>query len=340
MKPPAMPKRKHERGVVIIWTAFFLLFMLGFVAIGIDVSKLMATRTQLQNTADAAALAGASAVNFKNGTVVQDSAVVRAQLTASRNKAFVNTPEPVTLVAADVSFPAPNEVKVVVRRTAAGDGSVVTHVAQVLGITSLDMSATATARVDTTGTPCDGLVPMAPVNADPSGWFDPDCSKEYDLKVGAGDGEQGNYELLDFPPCAEGACQDVGGGGAEVRCLAENGFGCCMSIGQEFVLTKPGNTVGPFRQGMQARFDNDTDRREGICYSEYGGNGNRVVRVPIIETFDVSGKKYVRIIAFSAFFIKFRPPGNGTLSGQFVYDVVPGEPGPGKGTLFSIRLVK
>ena len=37
--------RPRERGVVIIYTAFFMLLMLGFVALGIDVSKLMATRT-------------------------------------------------------------------------------------------------------------------------------------------------------------------------------------------------------------------------------------------------------------------------------------------------------
>src|SRR4029450_13005362 len=69
--------RPRERGVVIIYTAFFMLFLLGFVAIGIDVSKLMATRTQLQRTADAAALAGASAVNFTTGTISPDTALIR-----------------------------------------------------------------------------------------------------------------------------------------------------------------------------------------------------------------------------------------------------------------------
>ena len=73
--------RPRERGVVIIYLAFFMLMMLGFVAIGIDVSKLMATRTELQRAADAAALAGASAVDFKTGAIMQDSATVRAQTT-------------------------------------------------------------------------------------------------------------------------------------------------------------------------------------------------------------------------------------------------------------------
>jgi len=333
------PVRPGERGVVIIWTAFFMLFMLGFVAIGIDVAKLMATRTQLQNAADAAALAGASAIDFQNGTIVQDTAVVRAQQTAARNKAFVGAPVSVTLPAGDIGFPAPNEVKVVVRRSAAVDGPVVTHVAQVLGIRSLEVSATATARIEPTSSPCEGLVPMAPIYQE-AGWFDPECGKTYNLKVDSGSGTQGNYQLLDFPPCDEGPCQDAGGGGAAIRCFTHYGYGCCLDLGSEYVLTEPGNKVGPFRQGMQARWDSDSDQNEDICYNKYQGNGNRVVRVPVVETFDVSGKKYVKIMAFTAFFLTQRPTGNGDMVGQFIFDVAPGEPGGGGGTLYTIRLVK
>src|SRR2546425_3739531 len=106
----------RERGVVIIYTAFFLLVLLGFVALSIDVSKLMATRTQLQRAADAAALAGASAVNFKTGAVVQDTAIVRAEATAALNRAFVNESTPVLLTAGDVTFPPHKQREGVARR--------------------------------------------------------------------------------------------------------------------------------------------------------------------------------------------------------------------------------
>lgn len=333
--------RLDQRGVVIIWTAFFLVFMLGFVALGIDVAKVMTTRTQLQNAADAAALAGATGIDLKTGEIIPDTAVVRAQFTAARNKAFVNEPLPVQLLAAEVTFPTPTQVKVVVHRSSTTGGSMVTHVAQVLGITALELSATATAEVDEVSAPCEGLVPMAPIEDTTGPWFDPDCSRTYSLKVDAGSGTQGNYQLLDYPPCEEGPCQDVGGGGAEIRCLAENGYGCCLNLGDEYVATQPGNKVGPFRQGMQARFDADTDRRENICFSEYRGNGKRIINVPIVESFDVNGKKLVKIVAFSAFFIKYRPTGSGDMRGQFVNNIVPGDPGgPTGSTLFSIRLVK
>src|SRR5262252_1075184 len=235
--------RPRERGVVIIYLAFFMLMMLGFVAIGIDVSKLMATRAQLQRAADAAALAGASGVNFKTGVIMQDSALVRAQATASLNKAFANDPLPIQLLAADVSFPASNQVKVIVRRDAATGGPMVTHIAQVLGIKTMNVSATATAEVDTAAAPCEGLVPMAPTV--PPGGFVVDCKTTYVLKSDPnGNPAPGNYQLLDYPPCDEGMCQDVGGGGAAIRCYSQYGYGCCIHAGDTFVWTQPGNKVG------------------------------------------------------------------------------------------------
>jgi hypothetical protein len=331
---------RSQRGVVLVWLTVFFLLILGFAALCVDMAKLMATRTQLQNAADAAALAGASAIQLETGSLDTGLATQRAQATAAENRAFLLNSDPIQLLAGDVSFPTPNHVRVIVRRSPAAGGSMVTHFARVLGIPAIELSATATAYADTVSVTCEGLLPMAPVEPPNSGWFDPDCAKTYELKVGSGDGQQGNYELLDYPACTEGPCAGTNGGAA-IRCLGEHGYGCCLDEGQEFALTEPGNKVGPFRQGMQARFDADTDQREGICYSQYQGNGKRLLHVPVVESFDVNGKKLVRIVRFSAFFIKYRPPGNATLQGQFVHDVTPGGGGQsGHGTLFAIRLVE
>jgi hypothetical protein len=221
----------------------------------------------------------------------------------------------------------------------------VTHIAGVLGITSMAVTATATAEVSPASAACEGIIPMAPIVPDNTTWFNPDCQGnkpvEYQLKVDAGSGTQGNYQLLDFPDCTEGPCGDVnGGGGAAIRCQTANGYSCCVNIGDSFTLTQPGNKVGPFRQGMTQRWDADTDRRENICYSNYTGNGLRVVRVPIVETFDLSGKKVVRIKGLAAFFLTRRPTGTADMWGQFIYDTSPGDPGGNPGTLYTIHLVK
>jgi Flp pilus assembly protein TadG len=338
------PQRHPERGVVIIWTAFFLLFMLGFVAIGIDVAKLMATRTQLQNAADAAALAGASALDMTTGKVVQDTARIRAQAISALNKAFVDGPTAISLSTNDISFPANNRVKVTVRRDANSGGSMITHVAQVIGIKSMDVSATAVAIAESAGAVCEKLVPLGAIEP-PAGGFKTGCANTYNLKIGSGGGgTPGNFQLLDFPPCNEGPCGGLNGGGAEIRCEVANGYSCCINIG-DLIPTMPGNKVGPFMQGLNDRWDSDTDRREGICYTDYHGNGNRIVLVPMFNDWDPNGKKSVKVEGFSAFFLQKKPSGGGgsTLTGQFLYYVAPGGSG-GKGnastTLYSLRLIQ
>jgi Flp pilus assembly protein TadG len=55
-----MPKFKDQRGAVIIVVAIAMLFfMIGFAALAVDVGYLYATKNELQNIADAGALAGA-----------------------------------------------------------------------------------------------------------------------------------------------------------------------------------------------------------------------------------------------------------------------------------------
>lgn len=334
-------RRGPERGVVLIWLAFFMVFMLGFVALGIDASKVMATRTQLQNAADAAALAGASALDLDTGNLMPDTALTRAQLTAARNNAFTDAPTAVQLLGGDVSFPAANEIKVIVRRNPAAGGAMITHVAQVLGIRSLDLSATATAKAERASAVCEGLVPLAPVDS-PADPFVTGCAHTYDLKVGTGGNTSGNFQMLDFPECDEGPCGSIGGGAAQIRCQVANGYSCCIDIG-DMVPTQPGNKVGPFVQGLSDRWSRDTDQRQGICYEDYVGNGQRKVLVPMVESFDVSGKKPVKITGFSCFFLQKKPTGGGsqTLTGQFLYAVAPGGAGGnGAGTIFAIRLIK
>jgi Flp pilus assembly protein TadG len=335
---------RSERGVVIIWTALFLMVMLGFVALGIDVAKLTATRTQLQNAADAAALAGASAIDMTTGDLMPDTATVRAQAIANMNEAFVNGPKGIMLAAGDISFPTSNSVRVTVRRDAGSGGAMLTHVAQVLGIKDIDVQATATAAVEPAGAVCDRILPMGAIEV-PGTPFQTGCAYTYNLKTSAGDiNTPGNFQLLDFPTCAEGPCQGMQGGSNEVRCEVASGYSCCVGVG-EYIDTKPGNSVGPFIQGLQDRWDRDSDRRESICYEEYTGTGDRIVVVPIFEEWDPNGSKPVKVARFSAFFLQRRPGGGGQnagIIGQFLNIVVPGEPGTGtpSGTAYVLHLVE
>src|SRR5262245_7393959 len=113
---PPGSRPRAERGVVIVYLAFFVIVLLGFLALAVDATKLLSTRVQLQRTADAAALAGVSAINLQTGAIDPDTAIVRAQETAALNKAFVDGATPVILAVGDIEFPKPLQVKVTARR--------------------------------------------------------------------------------------------------------------------------------------------------------------------------------------------------------------------------------
>jgi Putative Flp pilus-assembly TadE/G-like len=351
VNPKKRETQRPDAGIAIIYVAVFLLASLWFVSLAIDMGKLMATRTELQNAADAAALAGASAIDPSTGQIVQDVARTRSAATAAANKAFEGNPTPVTIDAQlDVDFPAERQVRVRVHREAATGNPMITHFAQTVGLLSLNVRADATAEAKQLKTVCEGLAPFAPQELPNGQQFSTDCDSEYVLKQSAGNGQQGNYQLLRFPPCNED--DFTGGGGSAIRHYTEYGYQCCEEIGAMLeVETKTGNTVGPLRQALQARFDADGDHRQGICYQDYLANqsnnpnfGKRVFITPIIESFNVNGTSWVKIKGFAAFFLKYRPSGGGQvdITGQFIKYVAPGEFGTGvvNSGIYGIHLVE
>jgi Putative Flp pilus-assembly TadE/G-like len=339
---PTRAKERNEWGAAILYVAVFLLVSLWFVSLAIDVGKVMAARTELQATADAAALAGASAIDPVTGVIVQDTARVRAATFALQNRAYEGVQTPVAIdPEADVSFPSPTQVRVIARRTEATGNPVLLHFAQTLGLPALSVTADATAEAQELTSVCEGLAPFAPVNPPGGVGFFTDCDSSYSLKVGAGNSSNGNFQLLDYPDCNED--DFTGSGGAAIRYYTEHGYQCCIGIGDEMVLTEPGNKVGPLQQALQARWDADTDRTSH-CYEDYTGNGKRVFVTPIVETFDVNGAKHVRIVSFAAFFITARPQGSMAqqgVPGQFIQYVAPGEPGPPADTgIYGVHLIE
>jgi len=294
------------------------------VALAVDVGKVMAARTELQAAADAAALAGASAIDPDTGEIVQDSARVRAAAVAFRNEAYEGVTTPIVIdPAVDVEFPTPNRVRVTVRREDATGNPVVLHFAQTVGIPNLDVRARATAEAQQLTDICEGLAPFAPAQPPNGIPFSSDCDSTYLLKVGAQENQQGNFQLLEYPECNED--DFTGGGASAVSYYIVNGYDCCVGIGDE-IETQPGNEVGPVKTALEDRWDADSDT-ESDCYQTYHGNGSRVFNTPIIETFDVNGKKMVRILGFAAFFLRERPQGsmshNG-VAGQFIKMIAPG----------------
>jgi hypothetical protein len=145
------------------------------------------------------------------------------------------------------------------------------------------------------------------------------CSRRYVIKPE--DGTGGNWGFLDFLQCREGVC---GADRSEqLECQLANGYSCSSGIGS-LVSTMTGARRGALRDGMQARFDSDNDRRQGLCFDQYMGNGRRIVVLPL-TTPPGAGRDAVRILGFAAFFLSAVPDDAGdAVEAEFLHLVVPG----------------
>src|SRR5258708_1521098 len=85
--------RRGERGSILAMSAIGMLSMLLAVGLGVDISNLYLAKNELQNAADAAALAGASALNFDDSGI---HAAVHSVVDVAMNKYQYNN--------ADVAF--------------------------------------------------------------------------------------------------------------------------------------------------------------------------------------------------------------------------------------------
>jgi Flp pilus assembly protein TadG len=87
-----LSQRKNERGNVLAYTVIATLFLFLAVGLGADLSHLYLVKTELQNAADAAALAGASALLLPEADRIP-TAVQRAVDTLNKNKYNFNSEE-------------------------------------------------------------------------------------------------------------------------------------------------------------------------------------------------------------------------------------------------------
>jgi len=152
---------KKQKGAVAIIVAILLVMLLGIAAMAIDIGYLAVTRNQLQNVADASALAAARQMgNMYDKNLVLDIAAIKevAKAVALENVAaqkniIVNNDDIVIGIwnseAKDVdpNIKHPDAVEVTAFRKTGTNGPIFTFFASVLGIDTMSVSATATAAL-------------------------------------------------------------------------------------------------------------------------------------------------------------------------------------------------
>lgn len=177
----------NEHGAVAAMTAIFLVVLLAMAAAALDIGHALVARNELQNTADAAALAGTRSLGliYEGMTPAQQQAytltggdqatiVAAVQTTAVANSA---AGVPININVADIAIGTwnpttrihtptvnqPKAVRVWARRDSSANGAISTFLAGVVGLTSVSVGAVATADMTAVGQTAPGQldVPFA-----------------------------------------------------------------------------------------------------------------------------------------------------------------------------------
>jgi Flp pilus assembly protein TadG len=325
MQKRATETRKRERGSILATSAIGMLAVLLAVGMGVDISRLYLSKAELQNAADAAALAAVSGLNGEAPGITD--AVNRALMVMNKydfNKTGVQITANNVLFAVNLNgdyMPAgqaalsPANIRFVQVTTPELPVGM-SFAALVLG-SSKNLSATATAGFSVSPNEICPWLPAFVLDY-PNAVDKISPGHVYTFRLSPGDDvSPGNYQLL----------APIQSGGSGDREGMANGVNWCVQIGQE-IETKPGVTSGAIRQGINTRFDifaagmdpelspPDTNIAENISYSDYtqkkvvqppshtGIDDRRVVFIPIATALPGGGRDTIVVDRFGVFFLK------------------------------------
>ena len=299
-----------QRGSVSLMVAFVLPVFLGLAALAIDLVYLQVVRNEMQNDADAAALAGAAYFfDGTNATPNWSLATQQAQTTITRNTAagaaltsgtvatgywsLVHTPKVLqALPMVPKAYDAPAIQVNVAKSDMTNGGEVPTFFARYWGIVSRPMQATAVAGLASPGSILPGgLFPMVMsqcmydtywnFNATPAGpKLDPVTGKPYIFKIGS-----------DYPyaTCSSGYWTSLlvtPGSDSVISSLITAGNPVAVSIGQSIRIPS----------GKMNNLYNDVSK----C-SAAGSKTCEYVTIAIVDT--ITSKSFTPIKAFACLHI-------------------------------------
>ncbi len=337
----------------MIMVAVSIVALFAFAVLAIDLSMIMLAKTQLQNAADAAALAGALALGQHEGD--QTIAASEAELIAGLNMAVQDQQRPVLIDAGDISFPEDYKITVATHRTVATNDPVTLHFMSVVDPNignQGEMTARATAAVyPVGGTDC--LKPWC----FPDQWDDADYDSAYDagefydpnvtgykvpddigteitlkLRNASHSPRMGWYYAIDFAPINTGDPVETGGD------PYREWIGYCepymVSVG-DLVQIEPGNMVGPTQQGVQMIIDRDPaaqwDEATGTVVNSAYPTSPRVIKAAVFDPTlgmqtDVNGRDYLTVVKIVAVFLESHDGSD--VIGRFMKTASGGEPCP------------
>ncbi|AZT83228.1 hypothetical protein EHN06_06515 [Marinobacter sp. NP-4(2019)] len=243
-----------QRGAILPMVAISLIAILGMAALALDMSNAHLEKTRLQNALDAAALSAAKVLDQTGNTALAESAghtTFAANLAAPGNAGLgaAASDGSLTLVfefsATLNPFVSATSPPQYVRASVASY-DVAEWFTPVFGFDDLTAAGTAVAGPSTTLEDVCDVVPMMACGTPDEDNYGYSRGEVEQLKIGSGTTSEvgaGNYYLIRL---------DGSQGGDDVRDAAAGKYDACLATDDD-IETEPGNTVGPFVQGINTR---------------------------------------------------------------------------------------
>ncbi len=283
--------RRHlstQEGFVLPVFVVFMTVIIGIGAITLDAGRMYTTKLMLTNISDAAALAGVTSLPANTSEAIA----------IAIEYAVINGADPDRV---DVQIQSNNDRLIVtVTKT------IQLNFAGLFSVGSVDIKASSMAGIGIT---------KKVKGAQPFGIEDAvfEVGQPYVIKL-APDSEtppsSGNFHALALGlPGANTYRQNV-----------EYGYGGWISIG-DMIDTEPGNMDGPTATGIQYRLNLDPYS----TFENFVPSSPRVILIPIIDSFEIDGRKVVRVNGFASFFLEDYNLSSDEIVGRFFERVVPGD---------------
>lgn len=258
---------KSNRGVSLVIVDVSLTVITICAALSVDVGTAAIGRARLSTALDAAALAGAQEFISNRDDI---ESIVRTYVEKNTD----NLREINTTIDTATKVVQVNGIK-----------TQKSFFARILGVDMFNISVTAAAKIENISS-LDGARPLAVVQQDFT------YGELYTLKVGAGDGSTGNF----------GAIALGGSGNTTYRNNLLSGYNGIISVGDQ-IQTEPGNMAGTTETTINQLVHNCTHSPQ-CTYESYNRNCSRIIFLPVVDTLNVNGRSYVKVLGFATFFLE------------------------------------
>lgn len=302
-KFPYRQIKKSEQGDALIIVAVSMVFIMGMLALVIDLGLAFLSTGEQQKAADAAVYSSGRLLPVPIGNTAKVNQIKNSAI----NYASLNGFEDLTqddVILGKVRNGQYTEIKVIV------DNSVPMYFAKIFGIDYLDLSRSAVAKLSPINRTT-GVVPIGLTKEEIESRIANNNLTHVTLKYGVHGGSTSFFGALDL--------DGQGGGASDYRIWISQGYAGEISVG-DILLEESGNMVGPTYQGFDERYNACTHfgaqvGGSGCTAEDFEPSCPRIVKVPVYSF--GTDKKTVVVEGFAAFLLE-NQTNDGYITGSFL----------------------